>query len=74
MLLLLTYLIVHTLKDAIKNLFSHFCASISVFKYLFALLFPMSDVSFLCITDEKSYSWGVNAEGTLPLQTEDCGI
>lgn len=65
---------VHIHKDATKNLSSHFCASISVFKDLFALLFLMSDVSFLCIPDEKCYSRGVGAGGTLPLQTEDCGI
>lgn len=56
MLLLLTYLMVHIHEDATKNLFSHFCASISVFKYLFALLFPMADVSLLCVTGEKFHS------------------
>lgn len=70
-LLLLTHLMVHTHKDATKNLSSDF---LPVFQYLFVLLFLMSDFSFLCIADEEFYSWGVAADGTLPLQTEDCGI
>lgn len=73
-ILLLMYLMVHIHKNATRNLFSDFFASILVFQCLFVLLFLMSGVSFLCITDGKFYSWGVAAHGTLPLQTEDCGI
>jgi len=48
---MLTHLMVQILKDATNNIFSHCCASISVFKYFFSLLFLMSDISFLFITD-----------------------
>lgn len=51
-----------------------FLIFLPVFQYLFVLLFLMSVVSFLCITDEKCYSWGVGADGSLPLQPQGCGI
>lgn len=75
---MLTHLMVQILKDATNKVFSHFCASISVFKYLFLLLFLMP---FLCFffsiyywLTEKFYSWGVDADVKLPLQIEGCGM
>lgn len=70
-ILLLTYLMVHTHKGASKSLFADF---LPVFWYFSTCLCSFWCQMSLCVTDEKFCSWGVVADGTLPLHTENCGI